>query len=280
MTSVLFETISLADETKLVGRHWAVQKPKAVMSLVHGLGEHSGRYESLAPDLVKAGVAVVAIDLRGHGQSDGKRGVCTDYALLRSDLQALLDTTRRLYPQRPHFLYGHSMGGGVVLDYGFTAEADIMGIMASAPFILLPKSPPAILRGLAKVIAKIAPQATMRQPLSGDKISTLPVEQESYEADPLNHNQIGFGFAMDALAIGQSISDRAGLWSKPLLLMHAKEDQLTSFQGSESFAEAGRNIVFRAYENSEHEMHHDTPRAEVLSEMIAFINTQIKMNEK
>lgn len=268
-----FETRCAKDQTKLIGRHWPVDSPKAVMSLAHGLGEHSGRYDRMAADLNAAGIAVTALDLRGHGRSEGKRGVCTNYDLLRGDLQALLKETRALYPETPHFLYGHSMGGGLVLDYGFEADDDIRAIITSAPFIALPKPPPGFIRGIAKLIRKISPEASMSQPLSGEKISTLPEEQELYMNDPLNHNRISFSFAADAVEVGERIAARAEEWSTPLLLMHAKGDQLTSFEASETFAEKAQNVTFMAFEDSEHEMHHDKPREKVIQEMIQFINT-------
>lgn len=273
--SEVFETFNKQDNTRLSGRYWPAKNAKAVMSLVHGLGEHSGRYESLAPDLVKAGISVLAVDLRGHGKSDGKRGVCTDYNLLHDDLEALLEKSRSFYPDTPHFLYGHSLGGGLVLDYGFSAADDIKAIITSAPFIGLPKPPPAILRGVAKIMRKLNPQGTMSQPLTGEKISSLSEEQERYVNDPINHSQLGFGLAVDSVEAGERISRKAEQWKRPLLLMHARGDQLTDFSASEHFSQTGQNVTFKAFENSEHEMHHDTPREAVLSAMIDFINANI-----
>lgn len=264
-----------ADTTKLLIRHWPVAKPKAVMALVHGLGEHSGRYESLVPDLVADGIAVIALDLRGHGQSDGKRGVSTNYARLHEDVEALLAEVQKHYPNTPTLLYGHSLGGGLVMDYALKSAPAVKAMIASAPFIGLPKPPPAIVGMIAKAIRKLSPQATMKQPLTGDKISTIPEEQKAYENDPLNHGQISFGLAVDAVEAGERIAAGAARWSKPLLLMHAKGDQLTSFEHSEAFAAAAGQVKFCAYDNCEHEMHHDTVRDEVIAEMIAFINTHI-----
>ncbi len=266
---------SQADDAKLLIRHWPVSQPKAVMSLVHGLGEHSGRYESLVPSLNAEGIAVVGIDLRGHGQSDGKRGVSTDYALLHGDVKTLLDETKKLYAQTPHILYGHSLGGGLVMDYVLSTPTDMKAMIASAPFIGLPKPPPAIIGFIAEIIRKLAPQATMKQSLTGDKISSIPEEQARYESDSLNHGQISFGLAVDAVNAGKRIADKANDWSYPLLLMHAKGDQLTSFAHSETFAAKAHNVTFRAYENCEHEMHHDILRDDVVAQIISFIHAQI-----
>lgn len=271
----LFETESLADGLKLQGLYWAPSKPVAALSLVHGLGEHSGRYAELAEALGEAGIAVVALDLRGHGNSGGKRGVCTKYKYLHGDLETLLEKTRTLYPELPHFLYGHSLGGGLVLDYGRASAPDIKGIIASAPFIALPIPTPSIIGHIAKIVRRIFPKATLGQPLTGDKISTLPEEQKRYENDPLNHSRISFGLAVDAIEAGERIADFAPKWKVPLLLMHAKDDQLTSYEASAKFAEAAQNTTFRAYENSEHEMHHDTPKEAVINEIITFIKGRL-----
>ena len=269
-----FAVNSLAGGLSLQGQYWPPSKPIAVMSLVHGLGEHSGRYAELAEAMGKAGIAVVAVDLRGHGNSAGKRGVCTDYKLLHGDLGALLDKSRELYPNLPHFLYGHSLGGGLVLDYGRAPGEDIKGIIASAPFIALPAPTPAIIGHIANLVRRVFPKATLSQPLSGDKISTLPEEQKKYENDPLNHNRISFGLAVDAIEAGKRVADHGPQWNTPLLLMHAKGDQLTSYEASAAFAKAAQNVTFRSYDNSEHEMHHDTPKAKVFGEMIDFIKSR------
>lgn len=269
-----FEIKSLSDGLALQGRIWSPAKPIAVMSLIHGLGEHSGRYAELAEAVGQSGIAVVAVDLRGHGKSAGKRGVCTDYKLLHGDLETLLEKSRVLYPDLPHFLYGHSLGGGLVLDYGRAPAPDIKGIIASAPFIALPKPTPAIIGQIANLVRRVFPMATLSQSLTGDKISTLPEEQRIYESDPLNHSRISFGLAVDAIEAGKRVAAHGPQWNTPLLLIHAKGDQLTSCEASAAFAQTARNVTFRSYENSEHEMHHDKPKAKVFGELIDFIKSK------
>jgi alpha-beta hydrolase superfamily lysophospholipase len=277
MTNPLSETyfVESEDKTKLLMRHWDVESPKAVMALVHGLGEHSGRYDSLAPDLVAEGIAVIALDLRGHGQSEGKRGVSTEYARLHEDVDALLAEVQTHYPDRAIILYGHSLGGGLVMDYALKSSPAVKAMIASAPFIGLPKTPPAIIGIIAKAIRKISNQATMKQPLTGEKISSIPAEQSRYESDLLNHGQISFGLAVDAVEAGERVEAGAAQWFLPLLLMHARGDQLTAFEKSEAFATRAANVTFKAYDNSEHEMHHDVVRQDVVSEMLTFIKANI-----
>lgn len=257
---------------ELHGRDWPVTsgEPKAVLALVHGFGEHSGRYAHMAAHLNARGIAVVALDLRGHGESPGARGVVSDYDDFRADLAALLDKARALYPARPLILFGHSMGGGVVLDYGFNPADDIRAIIASAPLIGLAQPVPAPVRFIAKLIGKIRPTAAMSQPIDGTKISNLPEEQTIYMNDPLNHGRLGFRLARAMVETGEAIAARADRWETPLLLFHSRQDQLTSFEASETFAARAKNVTFRAFENVAHEMHNDTTRGEVYDLITAF----------
>jgi len=103
-------TESSADGTVLRGVIFDPPKaPKAVMSLVHGFGEHCGRYTPMADYLRDQDIAVVALDLRGHGRSEGKRGVCRDYGHLRADVSVLVKQSEQVFPDIPHILYGHSV---------------------------------------------------------------------------------------------------------------------------------------------------------------------------
>ena len=266
---------SQADSLTLYGRHWPAQNPIAVMSLVHGLGEHSGRYEHMAKYLNSAGISVVAIDLRGHGRTESPRGVCRNYSDMSADLDTLLAKTKTLYPDLPHYLFGHSMGGGLVLHHGMTSSrSQLDGYLVSAPLIL-PKDPvPKPLRALANIIRRIMPNGGMPNIIAGEKISTLPAEQADYESDGLNHGRLGFGLAVGMLNTGEDVLVNAQNWDRPLCLWHAKGDQLTDFMASENFAQKAYNCEFTVFENVEHEMHNDTSRAAIYALMLKFIEAK------
>ena len=262
-----------ADGTQLAGRHWPVETPKAVMALVHGFGEYSGRYNPMAAHLNALDIAVVAIDLRGHGKSAGKRGVVKSYDDFRADLDALLTKTRALYPVTPRVLYGHSMGGGVVLDHG-SRKLDGLPIIASAPLITLADPIPGAVRAFAKLMGKIMPQGSLQQPIDGTKISNLSEQQTLYMNDPLNHGKMGFRLAEGMVANGERLSGDAKRWDRPLLLVHSKADQLTGYQGSADFAADAAQVEFHTFETCQHEIHNDAPRAEVYGLMSDFILKQ------
>lgn len=262
------------DGLSLVLRHWAAPMPRAALSLVHGFGEHSGRYEHMAAHLNKNGISVVAIDLRGHGRTKGPRGVCKNYSELSGDLASLLTETKRLYPTLPHFLFGHSMGGGLVLHHGLTRDNDLAGFLVSAPLIL-PKDPvPKPLRALVKILRHVIPKGAIANPIVGSRVSTLPEQQDLYESDPLNHGRLGFGLAVSIIETGEGLYAEAKEWNKPLRLWHARNDQLTRFEATEHFAKLAKNCEFTAFENVEHEMHNDTSREEVYALMIDFMKAK------
>lgn len=267
-----FNITSNAGGLSLYGRHWAADNPRAVMSLVHGFGEHSGRYEPMAKHLTQAGISVVAVDLRGHGKTEGPRGVCKSYSDLSADVSALLEKSQSLYPYMPHYLFGHSMGGGLVLHHGLTQSHDLAGYLVSAPLILPADPVPGPLLVLAKIMRHILPNGALPNPIAGDKISTLPSEQANYEADGLNHPRLGFGLAAGMLQAGEDILARAKNWNKPLRLWHARGDQLTKFSASEGFAAKAKNCEFTPFEDVEHEMHNDTSREAVYRLMLDFMS--------
>jgi len=176
-----FETKNAADGTILRGQVWAAKNPKGVMSLVHGFGEHSGRYANMAAYLNSKNISVVTLDLRGHGRSDGRRGYCPNYGDLLGDVDALLAKSREIHPNLPHILYGHSMGGGLVLNHQLkSSNSDMACIIASAPFIKPADVIAGPQRAIVKFLGKITPKMSLGNKIDGSKISRLPEEQEAY----------------------------------------------------------------------------------------------------
>ncbi|WP_409432834.1 lysophospholipase [Litorimonas sp. RW-G-Af-16] len=264
-------TLARPDGAKRFGRVWEAKNPKAVLSLIHGFGEHSGRYHVMAEFLNAHGISVVALDLTGHGRNDGPRGVTRGFDDFRDDLAALLDKTHTLFPDLPHILFGHSMGGGIVLDHSFNPAPDLRAIIASAPLIKPADKVPGALRALAKVMGVLVPKGGMAQPLDATKISTLKAEQALYANDPLNHGRIGFRTATGIIENGEAVARRAPDWTMPLLLLHARDDRLTDFAASEAFAMLAKNVTFEPYEHVEHEIHNDVTRARVHKTLATFI---------
>jgi len=273
---IRFETKNSSDSTILRGQVWEAETPKAVMSLVHGFGEHSGRYADMSTYLNSKGISVVTLDLRGHGKSDGRRGYCPDYSQLLGDVDALLAKSREVYPDLPHMLYGHSMGGGIVLNHQLkSGGAGISAVIASAPFIKPAETVSKPQRTIVRFLGKVAPKMTLGNKIDGSKISRLPAEQETYLSDPLNHGNLGVGLAIGMVEGGEWILENAANWKPPLLIVHAREDQLTDFTASQAFAAKAQNCTFMPYEDCEHEIHNDCHRADVYKAASDFIESHL-----
>jgi acylglycerol lipase len=146
------------DQSNMFARGWSPDgQPKGVVCLVHGLGEHVGRYEHVGAALTNAGYALLGYDLRGHGRSDGQRGHIPDFQSLMDDIADFLEQASQRYPGKPIFLYGHSLGGNLVLNYGLRVHPRINGVIASSPWLKLPVEPPASKIALAKLMVNIMP---------------------------------------------------------------------------------------------------------------------------
>ncbi len=267
-------TLTSADGTKLCARHWEAKAPTATLVLIHGFGEHSGRYSDFGMSLSARGIDIFAADLRGHGRSEGKRGIVDSYDDFRADLRALLDHVGSARRTDTATLYGHSMGGGVVLDFGLTgapAQHGIARIIASAPLIEPAEPIPAPLEFIAGAMAKIAPNSAMKNVITGDQISTIAEEQTRYEQDPDNHAKLGFRLALEMIGRGREIGEQAAAWPPdlPLLMVHSSGDQLTDFAASESFAQRA-GAQFLRFDGTQHELHNDTARAAIYDAVEAF----------
>src|SRR5262249_41630904 len=118
------------------------EAPRAVVGIIHGMGEHSGRYSHVAERLIREGYAVLAYDQRGHGRTDGKRGHTPSYELLVDGVDRFVTEARRRFPELPLFLYSHSMGGNVTLNYLLRRKPQLAGAVVTGPWLRLAFQPP------------------------------------------------------------------------------------------------------------------------------------------
>ena len=249
----------------------AKRKPKAVMVIIHGFGEHAGRYLHMMEHMASKGISTLALDLEGHGTETPRQGVCRSYDILHADVSLALSESAVRFPDIPQFVFGHSMGGGLVLNHGLTKAPDVKAYLVSAPLIRPVDNVSGPLRLVVKVLRKLAPKMTIGNDIDGSKVSSLPEEQAKYENDPLNHGKLGVGLAVDIIEGGEWVAANADRWEAPLLLFHARGDQLTRFDATEAFASKARNCQFIPLENCEHEMHNDVTRKDVYQAMTDFI---------
>ena len=247
--------------------------PKAVVCLVHGLGEHSGRYAHVAAALNDAGYTLLGFDLRGHGKSGGPRGHTPSYDALMDDIGRLLDEATQRYPGKPQFLYGHSLGGNLVLNYALRRKPSINGVIATSPAIRMATPPPGSQITLAKIMNRIRPAMQMANGLALDGLARDPEVIRAYTNDPLVHNKISVHLALEMLQAGEWALAHAAEFPLPLLLVHGTADKLTSAPASQEFAAkvpAGR-CTLKLWEGFYHETHNEPEKAEVLAFMIDWL---------
>lgn len=246
--------------------------PRAVVCLVHGLGEHSGRYVHVAAALNAAGYSLLGFDLRGHGKSGGPRGHTPTYDTLMDDIGRLLDEATRRYPGKPQFLYGHSLGGNLVLNYALRRKPAIAGVISTSPGLRVANPLPPLQVALAKVMNKLQPGMQMANGLALDGLARDPEVIRAYTNDPLVHNKISVRLAMGMLDAGEWALAHAAEFPVPLLLAHGTADRLTSAPASQEFAAKVRgDCTLKLWEGFYHETHNEPEKAEVLAFMIDWL---------
>ena len=255
-------------------RWWEPDGPvKAVVGLVHGLGEHSGRYGPFALRLTEAGYAVSAFDLRGHGLSGGRRGD-TRFSETFADIDRLLADAAERFPDRPRFLYGHSLGGLLVLAYTLARRPPIAGVVASGPALhnALREQKAKLL--LVRLLAPVLPRLALPSGLDETLISRDPDVVAAYRADPLTHDRATLGFGLDAVRAADSTLAGAAAFPVPLLLLHGGADRLTYPSGSREFAAAlgPQRATLTVYDGLYHEIHHEPEQAQVLGDVVAWLD--------
>ena len=250
-------------KTSISGTYCAPNEVRAVIVLVHGFGEHSGRYkEVVVPRLVNLGCAVVLYDNFGHGKSEGKRGNCPSYSALLDLLGSVINKASILFPDRPLVLYGHSMGGNLVLNFAIDRKADIRAIIATSPYLRLAFKPPGWKMVLGKLMLNIAPSITLPSGLDPNGISRLPEEVEKYVNDPLVHDKVSPMFSFPVMNAGIWAITNAAKLKFPTLLVHGSSDNIIDPNGTQDFHENSQNTVFELIQGGYHELHNDLCREE------------------
>ena len=265
------------DGVQLYSQSWQPEgAPKAAVGLVHGIGEHSGRYAQVAEALCAAGYALCAYDLRGHGHSGGPRGHAPTYDAMLDDIDLLLSEAGRRYPGRPQFLYGHSLGGNLVINYALRRRSALKGVVATSPALRTATPQPALKLWLGQIAYQIAPGLTMPTGLVLDGLSHDRAVIEKYRADPLVHGLVSARFGLDFLNAGEWALEHAAEFPLPLLLVHGTADALTSAQASCDFAaKAGPGCTLKLWEGFYHETHNEPEKAEVLAYTIAWLDQHL-----
>lgn len=212
-------------------RRWMATDPRGAALLVHGLGEHSGRYEHVARQLRDAGITTVSYDHRGFGESGGRRADVDRFSRYVDDLEDQLTQLRTL--DLPTVVIGHSLGGLISACHAVSGRAQPDRLVLSAPALALDAS--ALTEAAAKVAARIAPRVEIATPFSSDDLATDPRVGRHYDADPLVYTKLTVRLAAQMAAATDFVRSRHDRLTTPTLVLHGSGDRLVAASASESF---------------------------------------------
>lgn len=265
------------DGLSLFGQSWQPEdRPRAVVCLVHGIGEHSGRYVHVADSLIQSGYALISFDLRGHGKSEGPRGHTPSYEALMQDISSLLELANKQFPKLPSFLYGHSLGGNLALNYVLRHQPQLKGVIVTDPWFRLAFEPSASKIILGKIANKIYPSFSQSSGLDTKALSHDPEVVHAYENDPLVHDHISARMFIGIYQSGQWALEHASEFSLPLLLMHGGADKITSVKASSEFAgKITENYTLKIWNGLYHEIHNEPEKEEVFKFLIDWLDKEI-----
>lgn len=246
----------------------------AVVALVHGLGEHCGRYRHVAQALNEAGYALLSFDLRGHGRSEGPRGHTPSLTALLDDIGLLLQQAEARFPGRPCFLYGHSLGGLLVLNYVLRRRPALRGAIVTGPPLRTPLEEQGFKVTLARLMNRLLPGLTMPSGLPVAALSRDAAVVQAYVSDPLVHDRVSTRLAVELLSAGRwALAHAAEFPPVPLLIMHGGADRICLPDGSSEFAaRVPGECTLKIWEGLYHEVHNEPEQREVLAFLIAWLN--------
>ncbi|BCS32626.1 lysophospholipase [Luteitalea sp. TBR-22] len=230
---------------------------RGVVAHVHGMGEHSRRYDHLSAYWAARGYASAGFDQRGHGRSPGPRGHTPSYEQLLDDVAAFLESVTEKWGDLPVTLYGHSMGGNVVLSYGLQRQP-ALAVVASAPYLRFAREPTPGRLVLARALTHLAPAVSFANGLELAALSRDPLVVEAFRADPLVHDRVTATFFAEIRAAAASVLARAADTARPTLVMHGDADRITAASASREYVERthGR-ATLKVWPGYYHELHNE-----------------------
>jgi alpha-beta hydrolase superfamily lysophospholipase len=264
------------DGLKLYTKAWIPPQYKAIICLIHGYGEHVNRYNHVAEFFNKNEYAFVGMDTRGYGQSEGKRGHAPNFEAFMTDIEQFIGETKKQYPNKPIFLYGHSMGGNFVLNYVIRKKPHLAGVIVTGPLIQTAFKTSAFQIGLAKFARSIFPTLSQSTKLVSAHISKDPAVVAAYDADPLVFDSMSAAAGAGILEANAFLDNYSGEMPVPLLIMHADEDKLTSQPASAAFE--GRlkgDTTYKKWVGMYHEIHNEPDKQRVFDYALGWLDSKV-----
>ena len=262
----------------LFGQVW--QPPgeaRAILAIVHGLGEYSDRYHNFVQPLMSAGIELWSFDLRGHGRSPGMRGHINSWDEYRIDLDLFLRHISGENAGKSIFLDGHSLGSLIAADYVLSNPIELEGVILSG----LATEPVGIATPArvmaAKLLSRIWPRFTIPTGIRGAQLTHIASVARAYDEDPLIFREATVRFGAESLAAIDRIKRRTPAFTAPVLLLHGQLDPLNAVSGPETFFKRAASVdkQLRIYPDTLHEPHNDENYHEVVQEVTAWLDEHI-----
>ncbi len=268
------------DGMKLSGYIWEPKEsPKAIINLVHGFGEYSERYDYWAMKFANEGFAVHAIDYRGHGKSDGRRGYISNFEDLLKDIDVLLKESKKLFPNLPQFIYGHSLGGNIVTNYILKRKNSFIGAVISSPWYKLAFNPSSITLIFARIMNKLYPKFTQNSKLELIGLTHDKNIVDQYIRDPLIHEKISARMFFETYNAGHWVLENTEKLNLPVLIQHGNDDNITSYKASKEFFEKAKNkkkdIVYKEWEGLYHELHNELKKDQIFEFVLKWVENKL-----
>ena len=252
-------------------------EPRGVVVLAHGYAEHARRYDHVAQRFGESGLITYALDHRGHGRSGGKRVYLRDISEYTDDFHTLVGIAAADHPGLKRVVLGHSMGGGIVFAYGVEHPNDYAAMVLSGPAVDAQDGVSPVMMVVAKLLGKIVPGLPVEQ-LPTDAVSRDPEVVAAYMADPMvHHGKLPAGIARALIGVGETMPQRAGALTAPLLVVHGEQDKLVPVEGSRHLVECvgSADVHLKVYPELYHEVFNEPERAVVLDDVSSWIEVRL-----
>ena len=265
MTPTSEGTLQGVGGARLAWVRWDAEEPVGLVVIVHGLGDHAGRYELVAGSLVTRGLSVFAYDQRGHGRSQGIRGHAASFDQLISDLDHAIGLATSDGEELPVFLWGHSMGGLLVIRYLQGAEPVAKGAVITSPWLATAAPVPAWKRLLARVLDRVAPWLALSTGVAPEALMRDPERLQAYRDDPLVHDRISPRLYHRTLEAQYAARAEVARLRTPALFLVPEDDPLVMPAATIAFGESipGGDATVAPLAGLLHEPHNEPERGEV-----------------
>ena len=270
----LFTQLTTDSGLDLHGRVWSAdQTTLGLLVLVHGLGEHVGRYDRVATALNQVGITVAGFDLPGHGRSAGQRGHINHWQDYRHSLGQFLDLMKREFAKVPLFLMGHSLGAMIVLDFAMQDLMPLQGLVVSGA----PLTPTGVKNPLkiwaARSLSSLLPRISVKTGLQPTDLSRAPELLNHHGQDALNHDVATLRWGAEMLGAIARVKACPEKIACPLLMIHGGCDPVSAVSGVQTFFETVTypDKSLNIYPNSYHEPHNDLDASQVLADLTSWL---------